>query len=130
MTSTEAVYTGQVKWFNVKTGFGFITVVGKSDLVGKEIFVHYSSLRVVNSQYRYLMNGEYVEFRVTKPEGEKYEYHAVDVTGIFGGSLMCETRVQTRTPYEAKPRTRENHTGDVMDNEFHRPARRIQRRTV
>ena len=88
--SSERVI-GQVKWFNTKAGYGFIT---GSDGEHKEhdIFVHFSSIKVVNSQYRYLVQGEYVEFDVVKPEGDKHEHHAVNVTGINGGSIMCESR--------------------------------------
>ena len=42
--------TGMVKWFNNKSGFGFITVCGDGEFGGKDIFVHYSSIRVTNSQ--------------------------------------------------------------------------------
>ena len=42
--------TGMVKWFNNKSGFGFITVSGTGEYAGKDIFSHYSSIRVTNSQ--------------------------------------------------------------------------------
>lgn len=86
---------GQVKWFNNKAGYGFITV-SDGELSSKDIFIHYSSIRVTNSQYKYLVQGEYVEFTLTKPTGEVHEYQASDVSGIKGGALMCETRRQTR----------------------------------
>lgn len=89
--ASESKVVGQVKWFNIKAGYGFITLV-EGEHIGKDIFVHYSSLKVVNSQYRYLVQGEYVEFHLVKLEGEKYDYHAVDVSGIKGGSIMCEAR--------------------------------------
>ena len=88
----DAPLTGQVKWFNVKAGYGFITVVDEGEHNGKDIFVHYSALKVVNSQYRYLVQGEYVNFNIVKPESDKYEFHATDVSGIKGGPIMCETR--------------------------------------
>jgi cold shock CspA family protein len=100
--STERL-TGQVKGFNTKAGYGFITVCD-GEHAGKDIFVHFSSLSVVNSQYRYLVQGEYVEFRLVKSESEKYEYHAVNVSGVKGGVIMCEThnvnndRSQSRAP--------------------------------
>ena len=84
--------TGMVKWFNNKSGFGFITVSNTGTFGGKDIFVHYSSIRVTNSQYKYLVQGEYVEFNLVKSENEKHEYHATDITGIQGGAIMCETR--------------------------------------
>lgn len=83
---------GQVKWFNNKTGYGFITIVGDSEYVGKDIFTHYSAVRVSNSQYKYLTQGEYVECNVIATENAKHEYQSADITGICGGTLMCEVR--------------------------------------
>jgi cold shock CspA family protein len=115
MTSTQATTSdvqsarllGQVKWFNNKAGYGFITV-SDGDQAGKDIFVHYSSIKVVNSQYKYLIQGEYVEFTLTKSTGEQHEYQANDISGIKGGLLMCETRRVNRAtdgaPRESAPR--------------------------
>lgn len=83
---------GQVKWFNNKTGYGFITVIGTSEHAGKDIFTHYSAVRVANSQYKYLTQGEYVECMIVKTTNGKHEYQAADITGICGGTLMCEIR--------------------------------------
>ena len=77
--------TGMVKWFNNKSGFGFITVCGEGEFGGKDIFAHYSSIRVTNSQYKYLVQGEYVDFDLVKSENEKHEYHATDITGVMSG---------------------------------------------
>ena len=80
--------TGIVKWFNNKTGYGFI----QSGAV--EIFVHHSGLTSTTA-YKYLVQGEYVEF--SKGEyGGNNKVVAVDVTGIGRGSLMCETRALQR----------------------------------
>ena len=91
---------GCVKWFNMKTGFGFLTVVQSvcgSDLkVGSEIFVHHSNVKVAEEQYRFLAQGEYVEFNVSNVANGQHSCQAVDVTGMFGGKLMCETRNETR----------------------------------
>ena len=84
--------TGMVQWFNNKSGFGFITVSGSGEFGGKDIFAHYSSIRVSNSQYKYLVQGEYVDFVLVKSENEKHEYQATDITGVQGGAIMCETR--------------------------------------
>lgn len=83
---------GQVKWFNNKTGYGFITVIGDSEHAGKDIFTHYSAVRVSNSQYKYLTQGEYVECIIIKTTNGKHEYQSADITGICGGTLMCEIR--------------------------------------
>jgi hypothetical protein len=84
--------TGMVKWFNNKAGFGFITVCGDGEFGGKDIFTHYSSIRVNNTQYKYLVQGEYVDFNLIKSENDKHEYQAVDISGVKGGAIMCETR--------------------------------------
>jgi len=83
--------TGRVKWFNSKAGYGFITAC-EGELVDKDIFVHYSSIKSDASHYKYLTQGEYVDFSLTKPANEKHEYHAIDVSGVKGGPILCETR--------------------------------------
>lgn len=94
MSSTEEVnrLTGMVKWFNNKSGFGFVTVCGDGEHGGKDIFTHYSAIRVTNSQYKYLVQGEYVDFSLVKSDSEKHEFNASDVTGVMGGPILCETR--------------------------------------
>lgn len=79
--------TGRVKWFNSKSGFGFVTVCDGS----KDIFTHFTSLRGDSAQYKYLVQGEYVEFTLSKSESEQHEFIAADVSGIQGGLLMCDT---------------------------------------
>lgn len=106
MSSSDAQSTrilGQVKWFNNKAGYGFITV-SDGELEKKDIFIHYSSIRVTNSQYKYLVQGEYVEFTLIKSSNTAHEYQATDVAGIKGGSLMCETRRFTRPTDEPAAR--------------------------
>lgn len=88
-------YTGRVKWFNNKSGFGFITLCD-GDNNEKDIFVHWSSIKVENSQYKYLVQGEYVDFNLVKPDRGEHEFHAVDISGVKGGRLMCETRREHR----------------------------------
>jgi cold shock CspA family protein len=83
---------GVVKWFDSRGGFGFITILPGETNAGKDIFVHYSSLSVAQSQYKYLVLGEYVEFVVSSSDNEKYEFSAKEVSGVRGGNLMCESR--------------------------------------
>ena len=82
--------TGKVKWFNNKAGYGFIT--STIDNEECDIFVHFSAVNVANSQYKYLVQGEYVEFETVKPDSGEHEFHAIKVSGILGGNLMCEVR--------------------------------------
>jgi cold shock CspA family protein len=90
-TSETQSLVGRVKWFNRKTGYGFITV--HIDGGEKDIFVHHSALNVSAEQYKYLVQGEYVNFQLTDAEGgSSHEVYAGNVSGINGGKLMCETR--------------------------------------
>ena len=104
-TMATAAVSGQkmagcVKWFNMKTGFGFLTVVrggGSGELkVGSEVFVHHSNVKVQEEQYRFLVQGEYVEFDVSNVANGQHSCQATNVTGMFGGKLMCETRNDAR----------------------------------
>jgi cold shock CspA family protein len=90
--------TGRVKWFNNKTGFGFITAL-EGDQKDSDIFVHHSTIKVAQDQYRYLVQGEYVEFVLSKitDSASKHEFQAADVSGVKGGKLICETRWESRT---------------------------------
>jgi CspA family cold shock protein len=83
--------TGSVKWFNNKAGYGFVTIKG-GDNDGKDVFVHYSAIKVVDDQFRYLIQGEYIEFDLTKDESNKHEFVVSNISGIKGGSLMCEVQ--------------------------------------
>ena len=60
-SSVAERHTGRVKWFNSKTGYGFVTVTDGSKS-GTDVFVHHSSVQVEKEQYRYLVQGEYVQF--------------------------------------------------------------------
>ena len=85
---------GRVKWFNNKAGYGFITVTdGKRS--GTDVFVHHSAVNVENQQYKYLVQGEYVEFTIVDTPSGKHECQASNVNGIKGGKLMCTTRLET-----------------------------------
>lgn len=88
---------GRVKWFNNKTGFGFITAL-EGEHKDRDVFVHHSTIKVAQDQYRYLVLGEYIEFILSKvvDASSKHEFQAADVTGVKGGKLICETRWESR----------------------------------
>ena len=90
-TTSSEKFTGRVKWFNNKAGYGFVTVTDGSKS-GSDVFIHHSAIKVDSEQYKYLVQGEYVEFGLSHVEGGKHEYQASTVCGIKGGKLMCETR--------------------------------------
>ena len=88
-TSTER-YSGRVKWFNNKNGYGFIS--SKIDDEEVDIFVHHSALLTDVDQFRYLIEGEYVEFSLSKVNQDDEKVSAQEVKGLNGGKLMCETK--------------------------------------
>jgi cold shock CspA family protein len=88
-------FTGRVKWFNNKSGYGFVTVL-TGEMKEKDIFCHHSSLSVKNQQYKYLVQGEYVEFDIKVIENSTHENQASNVSGICSGDLMCETRFKNK----------------------------------
>lgn len=122
--STERM-VGLVKWFNNKSGYGFITVVD-GDKSGSDIFVHHTTINVSNEQYKYLVQGEYVEFSLVKVENSTHEYQATEVCGIKGGRLMCETRRELKIA-----RNNYKHTDDVvMEKDYVRMPRQQRVQTT
>ena len=102
-SSSSEKFTGRVKWFNNKAGYGFVTVTDGSKS-GSDVFIHHSAIKVDAEQYKYLVQGEYVEFTLSTVEGGKHEFQAAEVCGIKGGKLMCETRNElksARTTYKS-----------------------------
>jgi len=114
--------TGRVKWFNKKSGFGFLTVCGESEHKDKDIFAHYSSISGEDSQYKYLVQGEYVEFDLVSTEGEKHEFQAANVGGVLGGPTMCKTHSENPRP----PQRSEGEGGAGGDRRPPRNNRRHQ----
>ena len=114
-TASSDRLTGRVKWFNNKAGYGFITVTDGSQS-GSDIFVHHSSIGVASQQYKYLVQGEYVDFNMSSTQGGAHEFQATNVVGSKGGKLMCETRHEfkmARSSYKT--------TQDAQDDEPQSP---------
>ena len=120
-------FTGRVKWFNNKAGYGFITVQDCETKEDRDIFVHHSELRVEQSQYKYLVQGEYVEFELMRVEGGQHEWQASNVRGCNGGKLMCETRTERirNTSTERHQRYRQPHTQHTQHTQ-HTPRQTTQ----
>ena len=119
-TTTETTtFTGRVKWFNNKAGYGFVTII-IGERVGEDIFVHHSGVKVNSEQYKYLVQGEYVEFDLKQSENTEHPWQAFGVTGVNAGQLMCETRTEQRQQRD------EGDGDDRRDNrrggESNRPA--------
>jgi len=103
-------YTGRVKWFNNKAGYGFTTIVGDCARAGEDVFVHHSGVRTASEQYKYLVQGEYVFFTLKESDNDTHPFQADNLTGVCGGKLMCETRAEMR-------QQREDHENSTGDNE-------------
>ena len=96
-TSANGTTTnGRVKWFNTKAGYGFITLVDAVTNEERDVFVHHSEIQVAQSQYKYLVQGEYVDCVLASIEKDGHSEHATQVSGVKGGKLMCETRNEAR----------------------------------
>ncbi|MHA1777301.1 MAG: cold-shock protein [Promethearchaeia archaeon] len=57
--------TGTVKWFNARKGFGFIT----PDEGDKDVFVHYSAIKVDGDEFASMNENDKVEFETR--QGQK-----------------------------------------------------------
>jgi cold shock CspA family protein len=93
--NSNVVTRGRVKWFNNRAGYGFITV-SSGDHKNEDVFVHHSAVQVKQEQYRYLVQGEYVDFKLCAVNDESHKWQAGEVSGVDGEKLMCETRLESR----------------------------------
>ena len=112
----ESRERGYVKWFNNRAGYGFITA-SEGARKDDDVFVHHTALRTNDEQYKYLVQGEYVEFEWVETTGESdHQWQAGNVKGVDGGCLMCETRNNTKqqqhassdSAREGRPRSQSN----------------------
>ena len=115
---------GVVKWFDKMKGYGFLQQLNTEN----DYFVHYTQLQSEDeSETKYLVAGEYVEFSITTSNITKSQANhdtdtstestpseiAANVTGIMGGPLLY--------------RSQQQRTYHRRDQSFHRSSRRPHR---
>jgi len=120
VSTNETSASGRVKWFNNKAGYGFITVT-TSDHAGEDVFVHHSAIQVEHEQYRYLVQGEYVNFSLCSVEDQQHKWQAGTVKGINNGKLMCETRLESRET--RMTRTNDTDNDSTQRSHYHKDNR-------
>ena len=108
---------GQVKWFNSKKGFGFITY--KDGDKDNDIFVHHTCIKYSNTDsFRNLVTGEYVEFEVSPCPGKEGQFQAEQVTGINNGLLLSEVRNNNRTRVPNDNRNQKSRAPRAKNDEW------------
>ena len=112
-------FTGRVKWFNNRSGYGFATVTG-GERNNEDIFVHHSGICVAGEQYKYLVQGEYVQFSLRASDNPSHPFQADNIRGINNGQLMCETHLETK---RARMTERNSRDEDYPPNNVKRSAR-------
>ena len=101
--SSASRHVGCVKWFDNRKGFGFINNLSNNS----EVFVHHTGLNSKENCFRTLFPGEYIEYHLYHDDQSNRDY-AVNVTGVQGGSLLCEntgTRLSVRRQHEPNTTT-------------------------
>jgi len=152
----ETVSFGRVKWFNNRAGYGFLTVTS-GEFKDDDVFAHHSAIQVSKEQYRYLVQGEYVQFSLCEINNNNHKWQANNIRGIDGGMLMCETRLVSRDMSMSEsseqpprtdrraapqtdeagyytrpraPRTQQRHSDDEWSQIKRRPPRLVRSRNV
>lgn len=81
---------GQCKWFNDEKGYGFLRSISPP---GPDVFVHIRDIQAKHTHNPTLYTGEYLEFGTAHngvAEDGTERLKATQVTGIGGGTLMCD----------------------------------------
>tara|TARA_B100001094_G_C18055213_1_gene732102 strand:+ start:370 stop:750 length:381 start_codon:yes stop_codon:yes gene_type:complete len=87
--SSDKIYIGIVKWFNMDLKYGFITLLDDTDNLNNniDIFAHKNDIDS-NIRYKCLIQGEYVNFKISNNnKGLK----CTNIKGIYNKNLLCET---------------------------------------
>jgi CspA family cold shock protein len=94
-------YIGYVKWFNIKKGYGFITITDGGHQ-GEDVFCHFSDIATDN--YKIVYPGEFVSCNVeTKKDDSKLI--CKNVTGVNGYPLLADN---PKYMYKIVPKNRQS----------------------
>ena len=110
---------GNVIWFDQKKGFGFVKIITpNSEYLGKEIFVHFSSIQSENT-FKKLFPGENVSLDVEKnpDESSNKEYISKNVTGLYGSLLMVDNQTYQFKVIRRRIRNYDENQGDTQDDQ-------------
>lgn len=89
-TMDGEIRNGEVVWFNVQRGFGFIKDLDQGD----DVFVHYSKINGPEGEFRVLDQGDKVKFeRVVVDRGNKAKSQAMNVTVTERSKSQIESAI-------------------------------------
>jgi hypothetical protein len=91
------------------------------------VFIHHSAINVESQQYKYLVQGEYVNFDVVHTNSGTHEWQASNVCGVNSGKLMCETRNDARQSSSSQQQGGRGDDEEESDGDAYVP---VLRRTV
>jgi len=90
---------GKVKWFNLKAGYGFLSVKepvipGDTLVTTADVFVHHTAIKLKKEQFRYLVQDEEVEFDISTSQNDNHKFQALNVKApqTSLNPLTCERR--------------------------------------
>lgn len=92
-TVNKSELFGRVKWFNHRLGYGFIATIfpeNQPETTSQDVFVHHNAIKSEEDSYKYLVQGEYIQFNLVETTNSPYQFQADEVRGIYNGKLLCD----------------------------------------
>lgn len=102
-TDTSPRIISQVKFFNDQKGYGFLSPLTSKGVDrisapdAADIFVHIGQIKPLVCDVPTLYTGEYVEHGISHDDSGRAQ--AIAVTGLSGGSLLCDHGVVSFRSY-------------------------------